>query len=371
LRPLYFRVLNRKKQVCLDNQTPESSSPILGSPIESTRSHSIVFDACALDVGYGSPRFASLERIFAPPRDACEPPFDPDSAPKTLVFYELDLGINSLIRCSEFSVPASANCLVSLPGPLFGHAGGVLSCARGHVQHFPHTGEPIPFPIPLRKNAEELPIIVASATFCGAAIWFALLQNQFGDLLIVQPSDSGVIDVRYFDTVPLASKLVVLRQGILGVFAETGSHFFYGITGVECDPVFEYEESKTLTHLYVIAEHPTLARLTKMVAVRSQYGGKADTLLSIHGNGTRSSIKLTRRGIRTSEFHRTSIGGTPAFIKSVPLKPTDEFDRFLILSSAANTRVFEIVEGGVTEARTSTFRLDCRTLDVASRHLFG
>jgi hypothetical protein len=52
--------------------------------------------------------------------------------PKTLAFYELDLGLNHVVRKSSEEVSPSANLLITVPG---GDAGpsGVLVCAENKI----------------------------------------------------------------------------------------------------------------------------------------------------------------------------------------------------------------------------------------------
>jgi hypothetical protein len=52
--------------------------------------------------------------------------------PKTLAFYELDLGLNHVVRKSSEEVSSTANLLITVPG---GDAGpsGVLVCAENKI----------------------------------------------------------------------------------------------------------------------------------------------------------------------------------------------------------------------------------------------
>ena len=96
----------------------------------------------------------------------------------------------------------------------------------------------IRFPIPRRRNDLDDPdrgmIIVSYATHKTRSIFFFLLQTEQGDLfkLTLETEEDIVTEMRlkYFDTVPVAASLCVLRTGFLFVAAEFGNHNLYQIT---------------------------------------------------------------------------------------------------------------------------------------------
>lgn len=57
-----------------------------------------------------------------------------------LTIYELDLGLNHVVRRSSEVIPATANHLVALPGGKDGPS-GVLVCSEGNVEWRGTTGE--------------------------------------------------------------------------------------------------------------------------------------------------------------------------------------------------------------------------------------
>jgi splicing factor 3B subunit 3 len=213
-------------------------------------------------------------------------------------------------------------------------------------------------PLPLRDDSDDVPsVVVASATFRSVETWFILLQNQFGDLLIVKPDDAGGMEISYFDTIPVANSILILRQGVLAVFEQCHSHSFYYISSVESSNDLIFAPSATLLHLTPFADHSVMSRLTKMLPTHSG-------LVSIHGSRNRSSLKVTRRGLPISQLHRMTIGGSPIFVKSIH-KPFQEFDALLIVSSRDKTRVFVIAEDGrISENSTSGLVNETGTFEV-------
>jgi hypothetical protein len=174
-------------------------------------------------------------------------------------------------------------------------------------------------------NDEAQSIIVTSATLWSVETWFILLQKQFKDLLIIKPDDASGIEISYFDTIPVANSILILRQGVLAAFEQCHSHSFDYISSEESSGDLIFAPSGMLLHLTAFADHPAMSRLTKMLPTQS-------SLLSIHGRRNRSSLKVTRRGLPISRFHRMRIGDSPIFVKLIR-KPRQEFDGLLTVSS--------------------------------------
>ena len=349
-RSIFAAAIERHKVAWSVSQS-ETGRPVISAPIEPSRSKAFVFGGCAMDVGYECPRFAFIEKVAK-------------TGAKRLVMYEIDTGINCVLKKAEIDILGSAFHLVQVPGKLFDCPGGVFVCGYGSVQYVTSDGDVSLIPLPVRRG-HELAKIVASATFRKEKQWFVLLQNQFGDLLIAQANPTGEIEIAYFDTVPVATSLSILRQGVLAVFAESGSNIFYYITSVEAENVLEYDPHPEPVHLDEFSDEKSMRRLTKFVCVPSSVGGISGDLVSIHGSRERSSLKLTRRGIPVEELYRLTLGGSPVAVMSVRRDKFDKFDSFMLVSSEASTRVFSLSqEGEVRELTETFFETSVKTLDV-------
>lgn len=328
-------------------QISQENTPILNAPIEHKKSRSFIHACVALDVGYESPMFAFIERVFKSPKNEQEKLFDPNNTKKLLVLYEIDSNINSITRRDEFPIPASSNHLVALPGPLYNNPGGVVVCFQGAVQYYPKNGESTLLPLPVRKDSNEMSTIICSASFPNEMQWFVLLQNQFGDVFVMKNDENGNMEISYFDTVPIASSMLVLSQGILAVFAESGSNMFYYIQNIEGNAELEYEPSESLRNLEIMTQQPTMSRLTKMGVVPSQYGGLSGDIISIHGSGKRSSLKITRRGLPISDLNGANVitlGGQPMKINVLKIDPRDQYHSYILISTNDRTRLVHMHE---------------------------
>lgn len=82
----------------------------ISSPLEAHKSQTIVLTTEGLDVGYDNPIFACLELNYA---EADEDPTGEAAAhtEKLLTFYQLDLGLNHVIRKWSEATERSANLL--------------------------------------------------------------------------------------------------------------------------------------------------------------------------------------------------------------------------------------------------------------------
>ena len=167
-------------------------------------------------VGYENPLFATLEVDYEdsdrdPTGEAFERaekvswPFPPISSTEDtdlhltqlLTYYELDLGLNHVVRKWSTAVDLRSNHLVQVPGGFNQNSdrwegpSGVLVCSEDYITYKHNEGEDHRLPIPRRKNPVEVEserrgtIIVASVCHRMKASFFFLLQTEDGDLFKV------------------------------------------------------------------------------------------------------------------------------------------------------------------------------------------
>lgn len=150
---------------------------------------------------------------------------------QTLTFYELDLGLNHVVRKYSEPLEEHANFLVSVPGGNDGPS-GVLICSENYLT-YKNLGDQhdIRCPIPRRRNDLDDPergmIFICSATHRTKSMYFFLLQTEQGDIFkITLETDDDVVSeikLKYFDTVPPATAMCVLKTGFLFVASEFGN----------------------------------------------------------------------------------------------------------------------------------------------------
>lgn len=237
----------------------------ISSPLEAHKSQSLVFDMVGVDVGFLNPLFATLEMDYGEG--------DAESAKKQLVWYELDLGLNHVVRKSSEEVDKTAHKLVTVPGAADGaneNPGGVLVCAKSSIYYRPtssgskgaSSGAPeIKAVIPRRIHTQMTSETGESddgTLITGAVIYkmsptnfWWLMQTEHGDLFHValEKSDANEvtgIKVQYMDTVAPATELVFTTT-FLHVFANVGNHYTYNVIDVPSDSedvTFEARDTK-------------------------------------------------------------------------------------------------------------------------------
>jgi splicing factor 3B subunit 3 len=120
----------------------------------------------------------------------------------------------------------------------------VLVCGEESVTYRHSNQEAFRVPIPRRRGATEDPqrkrTIVSGVMhkLKGSTGAFFLLQTEDGDLFkvtldMLEDSDGNLtrevkrIKIKYFDTIPVANSLCILKSGFLFVASEFGNDYFY------------------------------------------------------------------------------------------------------------------------------------------------
>ncbi|CAG9763976.1 unnamed protein product [Ceutorhynchus assimilis] len=358
-------ILNRDEQARLT----------ISSPLEAHKSNTLVYHMVGVDVGYDNPCFACLEIDYE------ESDLDPsgEAAQKTqqtLTFYELDLGVNHVVRKYSEPLEEHANFLISVPGGDDGPS-GVLICSENYLT-YKNSGDQhdIRCPIPRRRNDLDDPergmIFVCSATHKTKSMFFFLAQTEQGDIFkITLETDGGMvteIKLKYFDTVAVAIAMSVLKTGFLFVASEFGNHYLYQIAHLgddddelEFSSAMPLEEGDTfffapraLRNLVMVDEVESLSPILS-AKVADLANEDTPQLYMLCGRGPRSSLRVLRHGLEVSEMAVSGLPSNPIAVWTVKRKNEDEFDAFIIVSFVNATLVLSIGET-VEEVHDSGFQ---------------
>ncbi|KAI5299360.1 Transcriptional adapter ada2 [Ascosphaera pollenicola] len=373
--------IEKNKLVYVLNRNSEAELTI-SSPLEAHRPQALVFALCALDVDYENPIFAALEVDYS------EIDQDPtgqayEESEKNLVYYELDLGLNHVIRKWAEPVDRTANMLFQVPGGSDGPS-GVLVCAEDNITYRHSTQDAFRVPIPRRKGACENPerkrYITAGVMHKMRGDFFFLLQTEDGDLLKMTfdmaEDDNGQLTgevarlkLKYFDTVPIASTLCILRSGFLFVASETGNHHFYqfeklgddddeleftsdAFSAYPNDPLpAVYFTPRGLENLNLVESINSLNPIMDS-KVANLTEDDAPQIYTLCGTGARSSFRTLKHGLEVSEIVESTLPGVPTAVWTTKVRRDDEFDAYIILSFANGTLV--LVIGETVEEVTDT-----------------
>nr|CAD7454647.1 unnamed protein product [Timema tahoe] len=358
-RAVMIGAIEKQKLVYIMNRDAEARLTI-SSPLEAHKSNTLVYHTVGVDVGFENPMFACLEIDYE------EADTDPSGeaahkTQQTLTFYELDLGLNHVVRKYSEPLEEHANFLVSVPGGNDGPS-GVLICSENYLT-YKNLGDQhdIRCPIPRRRNDLDDPergmIFVCSATHKTKSMFFFLAQTEQGDIFkITLETDEDMvteIKLKYFDTVPVAAAMCVLKTGFLFVAAD----YLYQIAHLGDDddePEFSsampLEEGDTfffaprpLRNLVLVDE---LDSLSPILACQVADLANEDTpqLYMLCGRGPRSTVRVLRHGLEVSEMAVSELPGNPNAVWTVKRRADEEFDAYIIVSFVNATLVLSIGE---------------------------
>ncbi|KAF2197785.1 hypothetical protein GQ43DRAFT_483846 [Delitschia confertaspora ATCC 74209] len=368
----------------------------ISSPLEAHKPHTLVYDVCGLDVGYDNPLFATLEVDYS------ESDLDPSGKAyqeieKQLVYYELDLGLNHVVRKWSEKVDKTSNRIFRVPGGSAGPS-GVLCCGEENISYrFPYNSSStvLRVPIPRRNGVAEDPLrkryIVGGTMYTmKRGSFFFLLQSEDGDLFKVTfdlAGDSGSskqtvlkMKIKYFDTIPLARSLCILKSGFLYVACESGDRKLYELEQLgddTDDPVFDsdnypadplesyapaYFQVRPLINLNPVRSITSMNPLMDM-QIANLTDEDAPQIYSICGSGSRSTFRTSRNALGVCDLIESQLPQRASAIWTTKKTSDDEHDSYIVLSLLSHTLVLAIGED-VEEALNTGFLKETTTLGI-------
>ncbi|KAK9470022.1 CPSF A subunit region-domain-containing protein [Dipodascopsis tothii] len=358
--------VEKNKLVYILNRDSNANITI-SSPLEAHKPFSLVFDVIGLDVGYENPIFAALEVDYRE-ADLDSSGRAYDEVQKMLTYYELDLGLNHVVKSWSDVVDRAASRLFPVPGGTDGPS-GVLVCTDGFIV-YRHANRPAHrVPIPRRRSpfddTNRKRSIICGVVHKMKGAFFLLLQTDEGDLfkVTVDYTERGVqaIKMRYFDTVPVAKSLNILKSGFLFVAAEAGAHMFYQfeklgdddsereyssadyVRGEMSDYAAVHFRPRPLDNLVLVDVIDSLHPVTDC-KVDNILGEDTPQIFTVGGQGARSSFRMLRHGLEVSELVASELPGQPTAVWTTKLTAADEYDAYIVLSFTNGTLVLSIGE---------------------------
>ncbi|WVN88505.1 pre-mRNA-splicing factor RSE1 [Cryptococcus depauperatus CBS 7841] len=372
--------LEKTKLVYVLNRNSEGKL-FPSSPLEAHKNHTLVTHVIGVDQGYDNPMYAALEIDYS------ESDQDPtgeafQNAQKYLTFYELDLGLNHVVRKWSEPTDRRANLLIQVPGgqsansDRFDGPSGVLICTEDHIiwKHMDADAHRIPIPRrrnPLVQRGESSRglIIVSAVMHKIKGAFFFLLQSEDGDLYKVWIDHSGedvvAIKIKYFDTIPVANSLCILKRGYLYVASEFSDQHLYQFQSLAEDdgeqewssidypengnidgPLpFAFFNPRPLQNLLNVDTLPSLDPITDAHVV-NLLGTSSDTpqIYAACGRGPRSTFRTLKHGLDVALMVSSPLPGVPTHVWTLKLTQEDEYDSYIILSFPNGTLVLSIGE---------------------------
>jgi len=336
-RAIMISAIEKQKLVYVMNRDTAGKLTI-SSPLEAAKNRTIVYAVVGVDVGFDNPVFAALEVDYDQKLQENKKPI------KMLTFYELDLGLNHVTRKASERCEDDANMLIPVPGTPEG-PGGVLVCSENSVSYMDMVGStPITAPIPRRFGQEESRgvLLVSYASHVQKTMFFFLVQSEFGDLYKITLSTSTeegqeptVLDVtvKYFDTIPVATTMAVLKTGFLFTGSESSNHYLFQFQGIGDDDdtpsasasqntldQFVYFQPRQLVNLLLVDELESLCPITDMKVAKLTANEQTPQIYTLCGRGPRSTLRVLRHGLAVQEMAVSELPGIPTAVWSVKKK---------------------------------------------------
>ncbi|KAJ9450267.1 putative splicing factor 3B subunit 3 [Diplonema papillatum] len=382
-RAVMLGAISKQKFVYILNRDSDAKITI-SSPLEAHKTFTLTYSLIGLDVGFDNPVFAAIEVDH---EESDEDPQAPD-AEKHLVYYELDLGLNHVIRKSpwaEEALDTTASMLLAVPGGESG-PGGVLVCSDNYLTYMNPGHDIIREVIPRRQDM--LPtnglMVTCASLHKRSDRYFFLVQSEYGDLYKVTLSVSArkdtvnQINIQYFDTVPVANSIHILKNGFFFVASEFANHKFYQFKSTEQEDdsvigamtvtqssgkreIFPLFNPRPLRNLQPITDIESLSPLIDLKVGDPSADSEAKRLFALCGRGPQSSIRVLQHGLSLGELGTAHLDGAPDKVWTIKRKFAADLHDYIVLSFPKMTLVLSV--GDTVEAvHDSGFLRDASTL---------
>ncbi|PVH96906.1 pre-mRNA-splicing factor rse1 [Periconia macrospinosa] len=362
----------------------------ISSPLEAHKPQTLIYSLIGLDVGYDNPMFAALELDFSsaevdPTGEAVK------ELRKELVYYELDLGLNHIVRKWSEPVDRTAHALFRVPGGPNAPS-GVLVCGEDNITYHRINNKKsdlLRLAIPRREGATEDPnrtrsICTGTLYSLKGGEFFYLLQTEDGDVFkMTLDAPDGVVEkikIKFFDTLPLATSICLLRAGFCFLTCESGDRLLYELESLgddsddavfdssqfPSDPLKEYAppffRPRELRNL---KEADALGSLNPIMDMEVANPALEDApqIYTINGGGGRSTFRTTRNALEVLDLIESPLPQSASGVWTTKLTAEDETDTLIILCLHSRTLVLKIGDD-VEEANNTGFLVETNTLGV-------
>lgn len=196
--------------------------------------------------------------------------------------------------------------------------------------------------------------------------WFVLLQSELGDIyrldLNSKLGDVESLVMRYYDTIPVASALCILKSGYLFAASEMGDHALYQFIGIGSDDeeVIGTADGTVpfrpcaLRNLMLVDEMPSMGPMTDLKAIDCIGDNQCPQIYALSGSGSRGYLNILRSGLAVEEMAASELPGYPTGLWTLAENFEDEYHRYILLSFSSATLVLKISDA-IEEQHDSLF----------------
>lgn len=362
-RCIFLSALEKNKICYLTDKKVDQIN--ISSPLEASKFNYITIQTVACDVGYDNPCFASLEIDLS---DKCY----------YLNFYILDLGLNNIVRGSEYLIDdKSVNFILSIPNlepygirtkkymdSQYSRYNDDINCfvLCGFDNYLSlrdlHGYYNLSVQIPTREGQSNT--CITSGTFHKLKNdFFVLLQSNYGDLykLKILPNfvenNEPVMNIIYFDTIPQAESIHILRNGYMFSNSEIGNNYLYQFESLgeenNTDKILtSYQPGKRLlfepfSKLQNLSIADQMVNLNPIISSQVTEATPLNLLIK-----SRYKVKYLTTGIKFQDLISSPLPSVPSGIWTIKF-PCDKYHRLIFMSILDNTTILEITDGTVEE----------------------
>lgn len=359
-RAIFVAAVERDALAYKVEKDESGSSMALSSPLTISTKDNLTLCVCALDTNYENPMWAAIEIDYTESRSI--------PASLLLVYYELDQGLNHIVRrISKSSLPSSASLLILMPG----FVGGVIICCDKYLIYEDDSvnNNRLYVQLPIRANSEESTVVCYLLHTLKKNDFFLLLQSSLGDLFKVtvnydQQKEKVInLTVTYFDTIAVCHSINVFKAGYLFANTTTNNKCLYQfeLLGDENDTTvrsvatleeFENLEKFTplpLQNLALVSEIDTLGPLLDSALVDTVSSNSPDPVKKLVTASSDSYLKTLDYGLSVLELVSSPLPLTPTDIYTARLLKRATEDQYLILTSSLSQKTLVLSIGEIVE----------------------
>ena len=381
----------------------------ISSPLEAHKSNTIVYSMCGVHVvEFDNPIFACIEASYDENTNLTPNDKGEYTVQKNLVYYEMDLGLNTVSRVWTESVDPTASMVLAVPAEQ-GRPGGVLVCAEDAIYYHNRDMPTLRVPLPRRYTGNEQGTMIACGT-CYSIIkkkvnmFFFLLQTERGDIFKVdftcqqdtvnERVNVTDITVAYFDTLPVGVALCILDTGYLFVASESGDspllkllsfggdlestphttysqHHDVGLRKADATDMGEEEQQDIvyfvpgrLTNLSLISYFSCHNPIMDLhVSDITQEG--LPQIYTLEGRAHRSQLTVSRQGLAVNDIVETELPGKPSGLFTLKTHVNSDEHRYVVLPFVDGSIVLEITDN-LVEVDNTGLLTDVKTIGLAS-----
>ena len=224
-RAVMLASIEQNKTVYLTEVKEDKNSYRLSSPLEANSPTSIVFDLIGIDTGYEDIVFASLESNYGELDDP-ESIINTGIKTKDLVFFNVNLGLNNVVKSGSVKVDNSANMLLTFTDedPVI----VVVEENKFTVYDIQSNQlSSLDFFQRIDMQSNRCPFIVKSF-YKHKKVVFYLLQNERGDVFKLTYQDKS-LQLDYLFTSYILTGVTLLKTGFIFFAFQNTDHVFYKI----------------------------------------------------------------------------------------------------------------------------------------------